>query len=385
VREYALTMLTAAIVTYLLVPLVLKFAVAFGAMTAVRDRDVHNIPTPRLGGLAMFFGMAAALMVAWRLPHLHVIFTDSPTWVGLIGASSLLVIVGIADDRWELDALTKLAGQVAAAGLLIMNGVQLLWIPMPSGEALALPPSFGVPLTILIVVGTINAVNFIDGLDGLAAGVAGVAGLAFFSYAFLVTVRTGLDHQTAPALIAALLAGICVGFLPHNFSPARIFMGDTGSMLVGLLLATSMITITELDPAALHNKINRFPALLPLLIPAAILVVPYADMLMAVVRRGYDGKSPFAPDKKHLHHRLLNIGHSHRGAALVMYLWTALFAFGVVALSLVKSPFVVLSVASGGAVVALVVVVFPQLRPHGRRRRKSPQRLPGRRPRQPVP
>jgi UDP-GlcNAc:undecaprenyl-phosphate/decaprenyl-phosphate GlcNAc-1-phosphate transferase len=381
VREYILTFLTGAIVTYLLVPLVLRFAIAFKAMTPVRDRDVHAIPTPRMGGLAMFFGMLAALLMASRLPHLHRVFTESPTWIGLLSAGGLLVVIGIADDRWEIDALTKMAGQVAAAGLLIMNGVQVLWIPLP-GATFVLPASYGVPLTIVVVVATINAVNFIDGLDGLAAGIVGISALAFFLYAFLVTVVVHLDHQSAPALIAAILAGMCAGFLPHNFSPARIFMGDTGSMLIGLLLATSMITVSGFDPVALRGTINRFPTVLPL-IPVVILVVPYADMLMAVVRRSYDGRSPFAPDKKHMHHRLLDLGHSHRGAALVMYLWTALFAFGVVALSAVGSPLVVLSVASMIAIAALVVMAFPQLRPHGRRHR-PPRKTQEERPRQPA-
>ena len=381
-REYVLTFLTGAIVTYLLVPLVRKFAIRFKAMTPVRDRDVHAIPTPRMGGLAMFFGMLAALLMASRLPNLHKVFTESPTWIGLLSAGGLLVVVGIADDRWEIDALTKMAGQVAAAGLLIMNGVQLLWIPLPGGT-LALPPSYGVPLTIIIVVATINAVNFIDGLDGLAAGIVGLSALAFFVYAFLASAIAHLDHQTAPALIAVILAGMCAGFLPHNFSPARIFMGDTGSMLIGLMLATSMITVSGFDPEALKGTINRFPTLLPLL-PIAIMVVPYADMLMAVVRRSYDGRSPFAPDKKHLHHRLLDLGHSHRGAALVMYLWTALFSFGVVALSAVKSPLIVLGVASLVAIAALVVMAFPQLRPHGRRHRTAEQPTDHHRPRQPA-
>jgi UDP-GlcNAc:undecaprenyl-phosphate GlcNAc-1-phosphate transferase len=148
------------------------------------------------------------------------------------------------------------------------------------------------------------------------------------------------------------------------------------------LLATSMITVSGFDPAALKGTINRFPTILPLL-PVMILVVPYADMLMAVVRRTYDARSPFAPDKKHMHHRLLDLGHSHRGAALVMYLWTALFSFGVVALSAARSPLVVLSVASLVAVAALIVMAFPQLRPHGRRRRPT-EKTAGRRPRQPV-
>jgi UDP-GlcNAc:undecaprenyl-phosphate GlcNAc-1-phosphate transferase len=339
VREYLLTILAAAVITYLLTPAVRMFAIWFGAMTAVRARDVHAIPTPRLGGLAMFFGMVGALVVAARLPKMSEIVSSrssSGVGVGLLLASGLIVLIGIADDKWEIDALTKFAGQVAAAGLLIMNGVQLYWIPLPSGGILILPPELGVPLTVFIVVATINAVNFIDGLDGLAAGVVGIAAVALFSYAYLLSYSLGVDLLTWPTLITAILVGMCAGFLPHNFNPARIFMGDTGSMLIGLLLSASTIMVTGQFDYSLVASYKLFPVFLPLLLVPAVVAIPFMDMLLAVWRRTNQGKSPFAPDKLHLHHRLLELGHSHRRAVLIMYFWVGLLASCVIELALAK-------------------------------------------------
>jgi UDP-GlcNAc:undecaprenyl-phosphate/decaprenyl-phosphate GlcNAc-1-phosphate transferase len=363
VREYLLTILTAAVVTHLLTPAVLRFAVYFGAMTEVRDRDVHAIPTPRLGGLAMFGGMVAALVVAARLPEMKKIFLQSDTGKALLLAGGLIVLIGMADDRWEVDALTKFAGQVAAAGLLIMNGVQLLWLPTPSGEVLSLPPAYGVPLTVFIVVATINAVNFVDGLDGLAAGVVGIAAAATFSYAYLLSVDKGLNRLTGAALITAILMGMCAGFLTHNFNPARIFMGDTGSMLIGLLLSASTIMLTGQFDTAVVGSYNLFPVFVPLLLVPAVVAVPFIDMSLAVWRRTNQGRSPFAPDKLHLHHRLLELGHSHRRAVLIMYFWVGLLASSVVGLSFVHSPALVFGVTGAVAVFGVVAMVaVPRLR-----------------------
>ncbi|MGI8328951.1 MraY family glycosyltransferase [Actinomadura scrupuli] len=337
-REYLLTFLAAAVISYLMTPAVRRFAIWFGAMTEVRARDVHAIPTPRLGGLAMFFGMVGALVVAARLPRMSEIFTSSSSsgvGIGLLLAGGLITLIGIADDKWEIDALTKFAGQVAAAGLLIMNGVQLFWIPLPSG-ILILPPELGVPLTVIIIVATINAVNFIDGLDGLAAGTVGIAAVALFSYAYLLSDSVGVDLLTWPTLITAILAGMCVGFLPHNFNPARIFMGDTGSMLIGLMLSASTIMLTGQFDSSLVGSYKLFPVFVPLLLVPAVVAIPFMDMLLAVWRRTNQGKSPFAPDKLHLHHRLLELGHSHRRAVLIMYFWVGLLASCVIELALAK-------------------------------------------------
>jgi len=183
-------------------------------------------------------------------------------------------------------------------------------------------------VTVLVVVVTVNAINFVDGLDGLAAGIIGIGSMSFFAYSYLLSVDRGIGRATTAALLTALLAGMCAGFLPHNFNPARIFMGDSGSMLAGLLLSASVITLTgKIDPYAVGDA-TLLPALMPLVLPFAVLAVPFVDLLLAVLRRTRAGRSPFAPDKQHLHHRLLEIGHSQRQAVLVMYLWAAALAAG---------------------------------------------------------
>jgi len=372
--EYVLTLLAAAAVTYILTPLVRRFAIAVGAMHAARERDVHKMPTPLLGGFAIYGGLAAALLVASRLSGLNSVFTETNMEKGLLLAGGLVVIMGFVDDRWGMGALSKLAGQIAAGVILVWSGAEITWLPEPGGVTLLLTSDQQIAVTILVVVVTMNAVNFIDGLDGLAAGIVGIGAVAFFAYYFTLTHRLGLLDQTEPALVSALLAGVCLGFLPHNFYPARIFMGDTGSMLIGLMLAYAPISsLALLDPASLTDTaayaagtVNRYGAFIPLLVPAAILLIPYADLLMAVVRRTRAGKSVFAPDKKHLQHRLLAIGHSHRTSVLIMYLWAALFAGSVIWLSIVRTPLLVLAIVTVAAIVALVLVTMPRLRPWSR-------------------
>jgi UDP-GlcNAc:undecaprenyl-phosphate GlcNAc-1-phosphate transferase len=365
-REYALTLLVTAAVTYLLTPLVRRGAIAVGAMHAARDRDVHVVPIPLLGGLAIYAGLAAGLLVAGQLTPLRTVYTDSPRMAtGLLLAGGLIVLIGMADDRWGLSPISKLAAQAAAGGILVWSGAQLSWLPEPGQGTLALTPNQSTALTILVVVATINAVNFIDGLDGLAAGIVCIAALAFFVYYYRLTQLVHLPLQAGPTLASAVLAGACLGFLPHNFYPARIFMGDTGSMLLGLLLAYVPISsIASLDPASLRgsNTVNRFPEILPLLLPAAIMVIPYADLLLAVVRRTRAGRSPLAPDRKHLHHRLLDIGHSHRSSVMIMYLWATLFAGAVVWLSIARTPLFVLAVITAAAVLLLLMMSMPRLR-----------------------
>ena len=368
-REYLYVLVIAAAVTYLLTPLVRRGAIAVNAQHAPRSRDVHTAPTPLLGGLAMYGGLAAALLVAERLPYLQRAFPSSRTVGGLLAAAGLLVIVGAVDDRWEIGALAKLAGQIAAGGIVVWSGAYLPWIPLPSGGTLTLEPDLSYTVTILIIVITVNAVNFIDGLDGLAAGVVGISALAFMVYSYTLTNSVGIPSQSVPAVVSAVLAGVCIGFLPHNFHPARIFMGDTGAMLLGLLLAYGPISSTAtldqniLITYALNKPVDRFATILPLLLPIAILIIPYTDLLLAVFRRMAAGLSPFAADRQHLHHRLQNMGHSHRQTVLLMYLWAALFSGTVVGLSVIRVPLVWLALATVGAVIALVLATMPKLRP----------------------
>jgi len=365
VREYLLVLCVAAAVTYLLTPVARRFALRTGAMAEPRDRDVHAVPTPRLGGLAIYGGVCAAFLVAGSLPALSRVFTYSDVQAVVV-AGGLIVLLGAVDDRWGIDALTKLAGQVLAAGVMVLIGLQLLTLTLPGIGAISLGPE-SVILTIGITLLTVNAINFVDGLDGLAAGVGAIAALAFFAFSYslasgVVTGGVAQDRITSPTLIAVVLAGACLGFLPHNFNPARIFMGDSGSMLIGLMLSASVISLTgqvnyaNLPPAA------SFPVLLPLLLPFAVLAVPIVDLLLAVVRRTRAGRSPFAPDKEHLHHRLMEIGHSHTRAVLIMYFWTALLAFGAVAASVSGGPLPVLAALGLAAAIALVMSRVPKLR-----------------------
>jgi UDP-GlcNAc:undecaprenyl-phosphate GlcNAc-1-phosphate transferase len=313
-RDYLFVLVIAAVVTYLLTPLVRRGAIAVHAQHAARSRDVHKEPTPLLGGLAMYGGLAAGLLVAERLSYLGQAFPSSRTVVGLLLAGGLLVLVGVVDDRWGLGAISKFAGQIAAGGIVVWSGAYLPWIPWPGSGTILLEPDLSYTLTILIIVATINAVNFIDGLDGLAAGIVGISALAFLVYSYTLTNSVGIPSQSVPAVVSAVLAGMCLGFLPHNFNPARIFMGDTGAMLLGLLLAYGPIESTaSLDPAILvhysggGDPINRFPTILPIIIPVAIWLIPYTDMVLAVIRRTAKGMSPFDADRQHLHHRLLSM------------------------------------------------------------------------------
>jgi UDP-GlcNAc:undecaprenyl-phosphate GlcNAc-1-phosphate transferase len=365
VREYLLVFCVAAAVTYLTTPLARRFAQRIGAMAEPRDRDVHAIPTPRLGGLAMYAGLAAAFLVASQLPSLARVFRYSDVQAVMV-AGGLVVLLGLVDDRWGLDALTKLAGQMVAAGVMVLMGLQLLTLTLPGGTAVSLGPE-SVLLTVGLTLLTVNAINFIDGLDGLAAGVGAIAALAFFAFSYSLSagqLTGGLAYEriSAPTLIAVVLAGVCLGFLPHNFNPARVFMGDSGSMLIGLTLAGAATSLTGQFNYGTLPPSTTFPVLLPLVLPFAVLAVPFVDLVLAVLRRTRAGQSPFAPDKAHLHHRLLEIGHSHSRAVLIMYFWTALIGFGGVAVAVGGGPLPVLAVTGALGAAALVLSNLGRLR-----------------------
>jgi UDP-GlcNAc:undecaprenyl-phosphate GlcNAc-1-phosphate transferase len=220
----------------------------------------------------------------------------------------------------------------------------------------------GVLLTVLLTVALVNALNFVDGLDGLAAGVGGIAAVATGAFALGILARNGNDPSAySPALIAAVLAGACVGFLPHNFNPARIFMGDSGSMLIGVMLAAATTTASGRIPFASADGRDVVGLLAPLIVLMAVVFVPLLDLVLAVVRRTRAGASPFSPDKMHLHHRLLEIGHSHRRAVLLIYLWSAVLAFGAVALALVNDTVVVLVGVGFGLLLAVLASAVPRL------------------------
>jgi UDP-GlcNAc:undecaprenyl-phosphate GlcNAc-1-phosphate transferase len=375
IREYLLAGLTAAVVTFLLVGPVRELALRLGAVAWPRGRDVHVTPTPRWGGLAMFGGVLAGVGMAYQLPALRLAFdNNSPEVIGVLLAAGLLCAVGALDDRYELDALTKLAGQITAAGVLVLFGVQwvVFWVPWgggagSSGSFVILGQEQGVLLTVLLTVALVNAMNFVDGLDGLAAGIGLIAATASGLFAIGLVQRVGNDPSAySPALLAAVLAGACLGFLPHNFNPARIFMGDSGSMVIGLMLAAA--TTSESGRIFIGGEsgsdagTDLLALFAPVVVLAAVVFVPLLDLLMAVVRRTRKGLSPFTPDKMHLHHRLLEIGHSHRRAVLLIYLWAGVLAFGAVALALIDDPFIVLWSVGIGLLLAVLASAVPRAR-----------------------
>nr|WP_240979423.1 undecaprenyl/decaprenyl-phosphate alpha-N-acetylglucosaminyl 1-phosphate transferase [Streptomyces sp. HNM0574] len=367
-----LTLCVTAAVTYLLTGPVRKFAIAAGAMPQIRARDVHREPTPRMGGIAMFGGLCAGLLAASQLTNIGEVFTLSDEPRALLSGAGLIWLLGVLDDKWGVDALVKLGGQMIAAGVMVLQGLTILWLPVPGVGNVALTPLQGTLLTVALVVITINAVNFVDGLDGLASGMVGIASVAFFMYAYRIWYGYGVEAAAPATLFAAVLMGMCIGFLPHNMHPARIFMGDSGSMLIGLVLAAGAVSITgQVDPdlmveqsgsvrSAVHTMV---PLYMPLLLPLTIIAIPVADLILAIVRRTWHGQSPFAADRGHLHHRLLEIGHSHSRAVLIMYFWSALIAFGAVAFSVQSSSLVVVLTIVLLSAVGLVVLLLPRFTP----------------------
>ena len=328
-KVYLLILLVAAAITYVSVPVVRHIALVTHTLTPVRSRDVHKVPVPRLGGVAMYVGMVAAIAVASHIPYLEGVFEGGSAW-GVVTSGGLLCALGVVDDLCDLEWWAKLAGQALAASILAWQGVQLVSFPI-AGLTIG-SSGFSMVMTIFVVLTAINAVNFVDGLDGLAAGTVAIGAMAFFGYTYVLTRNTSPDsYASLAATLGAALIGICLGFLPHNFNPATIFMGDCGSMLLGLMSAATAIVVTgQIDPISISYG-RALPAFLPVLLPLAMMLLPLTDMMLAVVRRVSAGKSPFHPDRMHIHHRLLSAGLTHRRVVLVMYMWTAAVVFPLAA------------------------------------------------------
>lgn len=367
-RVYLLILILAAVITYLLVPLMHRVSLAVGAMTAIRARDVHKVPIARLGGVAMYVGFVLSLLIASRIPYLNnVLDWNSAAWAIVIGAG-IICAIGVLDDVWDLPWYAKLAGQVLAAGVMAWQGVQLVTVPL-LGLTVG-STRLTLFATVIAVVMVANAVNFIDGLDGLAAGVVCIAAAAFFMYAYYLTRESNPgDYTSVATAVVAALVGICIGFLPHNFHPARIFMGDSGALTLGTVIAGAAILVTgQIDPAN-TNTSQSIPAYMPLLVPMMLLVIPLVDLIWGVVRRLSQGKSPFSADAGHLHHRLLRHGHSHTNAVLVLYMWTAVASFSAVAAVMFPMRFVL-----PVALTALAVDIVITGRLLSRRRRRLARR-----------
>ncbi len=360
--QFLLVAAIAALVTAVCSIGVLHLSKRYRLAPEVRERDVHTQPTPRLGGVAMFIGILVTLVYAGIFGPFASVFSDRTQLWALLGACALIAVIGVLDDLLDLDWMVKLGAQLAAAGLLAWNGAQI--VSLPFGDTLIVgSPTVNFVLTVFLMALVMNAVNFVDGLDGLVAGVAIIANVAFFIYTQLLTAQTGTDSSiTLAALIAAVVVGISVGFLPFNWHRARMFMGDTGALLIGLLMATSTVSVTgQLNPAQLDQKLV-LASYIPIILPIAVLAVPLADFTLAVFRRLLAGKSPFEADRRHLHHRLLDMGHSPVQAVMIFYLWTAMVSLACLLVFVTQSFFWPGIVVIAGGLICMIITLTPLVR-----------------------
>lgn len=328
---YLIMMLLAAVISYGGTWLARGLARRFGVFTPIRDRDIHADQVARLGGLGLFLSFALVLLIASQTYFVGQIYEGTFAPWGILLGAIIIVIVGVIDDIRDLPWWAKLVGQSLGALVVALWGVRMRLFPFPTGVIEIPNPFVQIGLTVFLIVLVMNAFNFIDGLDGLAAGVAAIGGAAFFLCSYWVNRASDrADWSDLSTLLMAILVGACLGFLLHNWSPAKIFMGDSGAMLIGLIMASAGIAATGL-PTNIYARAGGIPIFVPIVLPIAILLVPVLDLSLAVVRRTLAGRSPFSADRAHLHHRLIDLGYSHRGAVLLMYLWTFVLAFGGVA------------------------------------------------------
>ncbi|MBG6083640.1 MraY family glycosyltransferase [Zhihengliuella flava] len=360
-RLYLLLIGLTFAISFLLTPLVRRIGARVGP-SEVRERDVHKSPIPKLGGVAMIVAILLGLAVASRMDFLQGSFRDPGPVLGVLAAAILALVIGVIDDLRDLSWYYKLGGQILIGAVAVSGGIRLEampvgWIGIPSGPAQWL-------LTVFLIVLTMNAINFVDGLDGLAAGVGAIGATAFFVYCYwLARTINQYDNSNFAALLMALLLGACLGFLPHNFNPAKIFMGESGVMVIGLLMAVAAIMVTGDVGAQEGYRFRNIPAYMPILLPVAVILLPLLDLALAVIRRTANGRSPFSADRGHLHHKLVDGGYTQRQAVLVLYLWSAIVAFGSVAFIFKEFDWhIIVGVNALLTVGAAILTMWPWLR-----------------------
>jgi len=365
-RDYLLIGGVAAVATFAVTPLVRRVARVLGWVAQPNARSVHTAPIANVGGLAMFVGFVVALGVAWQLDRFEVLFANNSEPLGIALAALVMFMVGMLDDVHDLPPPAKVTGTVLAALILVQFGATMFYFRVPFYDVLILPTDWAPLVTVLWLLGMTQAINLIDGLDGLAAGIVAIAGFGFFLYANKLSTLDLLSDANIGPLIAVITVGIAVGFLPHNFNPARIFMGDGGAYLLGTLLAVSTSVVGGRAAPGTQDFVGQtFFFFAPLAIPLLILGVPILDTLFAIVRRVSKRQAFDVADKGHLHHRLMNLGHGHRRSVLILWGWTLLL-----------SGFVLWPVLRGGnprwlpfGMAGLGIALFTVLHPMLQRRR----------------
>jgi UDP-GlcNAc:undecaprenyl-phosphate/decaprenyl-phosphate GlcNAc-1-phosphate transferase len=324
ITAYAVVLAVVALTTFACIPIARKVAVRVGAVVKPDERRVHARPTPTLGGAAMLVGFLVGMVVGWRMHAFGSIFDSNTEPLGLAMAAVIILAVGTVDDLREVSAPAKVSGIVLAASVLIFAGISILSLRIPFVSTFILDPNWSYLISVLWVLGMTNAINIIDGLDGLAAGIVAIAAATFFLYAtHLVDIGVLPDGNIGP-LIAVITLGMCLGFLPWNVHPAKIFMGDGGALLLGLLMAASTMVVGGRTVQPVSGQTFFFFA--PILIPLVILGVPILDTAWAIIRRAHSRTGLTTADKDHLHHRLMRMGHGHRRSVFILWAWTALLS-----------------------------------------------------------
>jgi UDP-GlcNAc:undecaprenyl-phosphate GlcNAc-1-phosphate transferase len=322
---YGLVLVIAAGSTAALTVPAKRVAIRVGYIAHPADRSVHKRPIPYGGGAAMFVGFLVAVLAASAIPHFRPMYVD-PEMMGVVLAAGAMFAVGLIDDVRDMSAPAKVAGQVLAASILYFAGVTMYELKIPLAGFYILTPGIIPLITAIWVIALTNAVNLIDGLDGLAAGVVAIGGGALALYGIRLVGLGLIPADNIGPLVATIACGICLGFLPFNFNPARIFMGDAGALFLGLLLAASTMVIGGRVPTAVPISGVTYFFFAPLFIPILILGVPLVDMAFAFIRRTAKGRGFDTPDKEHIHHRLVRLGHGPRRSVIILWAWTAVLS-----------------------------------------------------------
>jgi UDP-GlcNAc:undecaprenyl-phosphate/decaprenyl-phosphate GlcNAc-1-phosphate transferase len=351
IASYVVVMLVGAVVTVAANVPARVISMRVGYLAQPDERKVHEKATPYGGGAAMLIGFCVALLVAVFVPALRTVITASHEMLGVLLAAGVIFVVGMLDDFREMSAPAKVAGQVLAASILYFSGCTMYQLKLPFAGFVVLGPSVLPIITALWVFALTNAVNLIDGLDGLAAGIVAIASGTLCIYGLRLEDLGLLPVTNVGPLIAALTCGICLGFLRDNFHPAKLFMGDAGALMLGLLMSASTMVIGGRTPPASGVTFFFFA---PLLIPVFILGVPLIDAVWAFMRRTASGQGFHTPDKNHIHHRLMRLGHGQRRTVVILWAWTALLC-GFVLFPLFEPRF---NVAIPVGVFVLVVGLF---------------------------
>jgi UDP-GlcNAc:undecaprenyl-phosphate/decaprenyl-phosphate GlcNAc-1-phosphate transferase len=372
VRGYAFILLVAALTTAFLLPLTIVLARRFGVIAEPDEqRRLHTSPTPLLGGVAMCAGLVVALGVASRLTQFSDMFSSSSQAIGLMIGALVITTVGVIDDIVEVSAPAKLAGQVLAGSLMYFFGLHLDQFQIPFGPNIILSPDLIPLVTVFWIILMTNAINFIDGLDGLAAGIVGIASVSFLLYSTRLFDQQIITGSNIGPLVAAISVGVCIGFLPFNWNPAKAFMGDAGALLLGLLLAVSTMVVGGNAVPGVSPQGQRYFFFAPLLVPFLLLAVPLVDFALAVVRRTVNRTGIATADRQHIHYRLVEVGHGPRRAVVILWTLTALLSGFALMPVFVGSRWALVPLALGLAALIAVAVAHPDLRKQRRLERAS--------------